>query len=370
MISPARRIAAAGALAAALFVAPLASAQYTNDPFFDWTVLQSQAIGLERAALRLRIVQAVEPPYDADFAEIVENLTGPDFQRFGATLAAADKNFADDLYEVLDAIAEGVEEGEDISDLVPVGLDMLATAYDMVIPPEIRALPAFKGGLLAQLLLGDGGVSEGLAEAFDEEWEFANGWASAQRAKELWAEIESLATADQALEINDAIAEIDAIYTSAEPPETLAGVYPEEAETPAQRIVGFLEVVLDSALYSGRDQVRLLTHLIDVAAPACQSYEAGEDGLGREVMYAVFDHYAGETTGLGALIGLFAPEVNDVAMAALANLVIVEGNGDEDEDSASGSASGGGEEVVEMDAAEACHALVGAFGEARSVLGG
>jgi hypothetical protein len=368
-----RRAAAGVGLAAAIVVAPAALAQYTNEPFFEWTVMQSRAIGLELAAQRLRIVAALEPPYDEEFAEVVENLTGADFERFAGTLEAADEDLAEQLYEMLDAIAEGVEEGEDVADLVPLGLEMLATAYDLVIPAELRDLPAFKGGVMAQLLLGEGGVAEGLEEAFEEEWEFANGWAATQRIKVLWADVASLATDQQRADIDEMIAIIDEIYPSPEPPETFAGIDPEEAETPSQRIVGILEVVLDSALYSGRDQVRLLSHLEDVAGPACESYEAGDNALGREAMYAILDHYAGETTGLGDLIGLFAPEVHEEAMEALEQLVIVEGDDDDEGEEAGegeGPVSDDDDEDDDMDAAGACNALVEALGEARSVLGG
>ena len=360
------RIAAAAAgLAGALTTATIASAQYTNEPFFEWTVMQSQAIGLERAMQRLRIVQALEPPFDDEFAEVVENLIGADFERFGGTLAERDDVLAEQLFDILGAIAEGVEDGEDVAELLPVATEMLSTAYDLVIPPDVQALPAFKGGIVAQLLLGEGGVAEGLEEAFVEEWEFANGWGATQRVKVLWADLEGLATPQQLADINEMIVAFDAIYPSPEPPGTFAGIDPEEAETPAQRMAGLLEAVLDTALYSGRDQVRLLRHLGDVAGRACESYETGNDGVGREIMYAVFDHYAGETTGLGALIGLFAPEVHDEAMEALENLVIVE------EDADDGAPAGGDEEDEDaMDPAQACNALVDALEEAGSVLGG
>jgi hypothetical protein len=334
--------------------------------------MQSRAIGLELAAQRLRIVQALAPPYDEEFAKVVENLIGPDFERFAGTLAAADEDLAEQLYEVLDTIAEGIEEGEDVADLVPTGLDMLATAYDLVIPAELRDLPAFKGGVMAQLLLGEGGVAEGLEEAFEEEWEFANGWAATQRIKVLWADVMALANDQQRADIEEMIAVLDEIYPSPEPPETFAGIDPEEAETPSQRIVGILEVVLDSALYSGRDQVRLLRHLEDIAGPACESYEAGDDALGREAIYVVLDHYAGETTGLGDLIGLFAPEVHEKAMVSLEQLVIVE-EADDDKGEDAGEGEGPADDDDDdddMDAAGACNALVEALGEARSVLGG
>ncbi len=334
-----RTTVAVGALAAAMAAAPMASAQYTSDPFFESTVQLSQAIGLELALQRLRIVEAVEEP-DDEFAEVVENLTGPDFQRFGGTLEELNDELADELFEILGEIAEEVEEGEldEALEMVPDARAMLEEAYDLVVPPDVRDNPAFKGAVMAQLLLGEGGVAEGLEEAFEEEWEFANGWAATQRIKVLWEDIRSMADDQQQADVDEMIAAFDVIYPSPQPPESLAGIDPEEAETPAQRMLGFLEVIVDAQLYSGRDQARLVGHLVEVAATGCAYYADGEDELGREVMYAVFDHYAGETTGLGDLIGLFAPEIHEEAMEAFETLVVVEEEDDDEE--GEGSESG------------------------------
>jgi hypothetical protein len=192
-----------------------------------------------------------------------------------------------------------------------------------MIPPEIRDLPAFRGGVIAQLLLGEGGVAEGLEEAFVEKWEYANGWAATQRVAELWSGIADLATPEQQSDVDEMIVAFNAIYPSPIPPASFAGIDPEDAETPAQRMAGLLESVLDTALYSGRDQLRLISHLADLTATACDAYDAGDLRIGQGVIYAVYSHY-GDTTGLGALIGLFAPEVNDRAMAAFRSLVTVE----------------------------------------------
>lgn len=393
---------AAGALAVGFAVAtPAAHAQYTHQPFFDHTVELSRAIGVELAAQRLRIVMALEPPFDDEFAEVVENLTGPDWERFGGTLAALDGEMAEALHERLEAIAEGVEEGEDVTGLVPEALRMLAEAYDKVVPVALQNDTAFQGAIIAQLLLGEGGVAEGLEEAFEEEWEYANGWAATQRVRVLWSGLASMATSDMRADIEETIAAFDAIYPSPEPPDSFAGIDPEEAETPAQRMLGFVETVVDAELYSGRDQGRLIAHLESLAAAGCESYEAGDDAIAREVMYAVFDHYAGETTGLGSLIGLFAPEVHEEAMEAFESLVTVEEEGDDDDEAAEEAAvdddAAAGDDAAAMDAdngavdgedaegdddddddegetaiggAEACEALVEALGEGRSILGG
>jgi hypothetical protein len=364
---------AVGALAAAIAAAPIVSAQYTHNPFFDSTLVLSQAIGFELALQRLFIVENVPAPWDEEFGEVVENLAGPDWERFGGTLASLDAGLAEELHELLEEIAEEAEEGEadEVMEMLPDARALLQQAYDLVVPPEVRNDPAIRGGIMAQLLLGEGGVAEGLEEAFEEEWEFANGWAATQRIKVLWADIRGMATADQQLEIDDAIAEFDRIYPSPFPPESLAGVDPEEGETPAQRMVGVLEVVLDTQLYAGRDLVALSAFLEDFAAQACPMFADGNEAQGREVIYAVMDHYAGETTGLGDLIGLFAPEVFEEAEKALAQLVLVEEEEEEGEESDdSDEEEEEDERPTGAEAAAACNALVEAIGEGRAVLGG
>lgn len=328
-----RKAVVGGALAAALSTSSPAVGQYANEPFFEWTVLQSQAVGFELALQRLRIIDAVDQPYQIDFPEIVESLAASDYERFGGVLVELDYELALYLYNTLGGVAETVEEGGltdgpggavNVNSVVPVARELLLEAYDLVVPREIREQPAFKAGIMAQLLLGEGGVAEGLEEAFVERWEYANGWSATQRVKALWAQLAPLATTQQQADVEEMIALLDEIYLSPRPPESFAGLDPEEAETPAQRLVGLLETIVDTALYSGRDQARLLNHLIELTGPACETYAAGDLRAAQVTIYAVADHYVGETTGLGSLIGLFAPEVHDQAVTALRDLVTLE----------------------------------------------
>ena len=372
-------------LVGALAMAPTASAQYTHDPFFEQTLLQSQAIGFEHILRDLRMIEALDRPYPSVLTEIVHDMVGRDRDRFSATLAGLDPALAVEFFQVIDAIDEGVERNElvaldviDVVSLIQVGFALLDDAYALVVPQETQNDPVFKAAIMAQLLLGDGGVAEGLAEAFEEEWQFANGWAATQRIKVLWEDIRGLATPEQQFEIDDAIAALDAIYPSVEPPQTFAGLDPEAAETVAQRMVGFLESIVDAQLYSGRDELRLVAHLAVLATEGCAHYEAGADELGREVIYAVYDHYAGETTGLGAVMELFSPATHAMAMSAFDVLVAV----DDDDDgglqtigelvNADEAAAPGAEatETEEMDGSRACRTLLEGLDEGRAVLGG
>lgn len=373
-----RSTAAIGAVTTALLAAPIASAQYAADPLFDTTVAQSQAIGFEQILNAFRIFEAVPRSDYEEIDEQVEMMTGAHLERFIGTLRERDPDLADALQQQLEGVADTVEDGNNPDILLPVARQLLAEAYDTVVPPEIHNQPAFIGGLIAQLLLGEGGVSEGLEEAFDEPWEWANGWSSLQRVKELWAEVSGAASPELAANIEQMITSLDAIFTQAEPPEDFAGMIAEEAEPFAQGMVGYLESVLDAQLYTGRDPIRLIAHLTDLAGPACQSYEAGKDEIGRETIYAIFDNF-GDTTGLGDMIGLFDPEVGEMmetAFGGLIPLAVAEDADDDDNEdggggassSASGSGSGDGSDV--MTGAPACNALIEALEEARSVLGG
>ena len=155
------------ALSAALW--PTAGlAQYAAQPFFDNTVALSQAYGLESIGLRLDLATTFEAPYDEELVETIEGVTGAPLERFEATLTAADAELARDLREALQEVVEAAEEGEDTSAAVAQARELLAQAYEVVIPADLRETPAFTGGILIQLLLAEEGVAEGYEEAVED----------------------------------------------------------------------------------------------------------------------------------------------------------------------------------------------------------
>jgi hypothetical protein len=380
----------AGAIAIAVAWAPSAVAQNANDPFFESTVQLSQAIGFERVFQELLVIQSLDRPYPSELNEVIHGIVGDHFKRFVGTLSDIDADLAAELFRVLDAIDEGIERNQlvaldviDVVSWVQIAFALLDDAYNLVVPREIRDEPTFRAAIMAQLLLGEGGVADSLKVAFSEEWQFADGWAATQRVKVMWAGIRDLATTEQQIEVDEAIAALDDIYTSIQP--SLEGLEPEEAEAPAQRVVGLLETVVDAQLYVGRDPLGLAGYLTQLAAEGCTHYEAGDDRRGREVMYAVLDHYAGDTTGFGATIGTLAPEAHVAAIGALEALVAVDDirdvgrlvnirraiNAAENAPVGAAPVPAAAVDEVEMTGGgEVCRSLVEALGEANAVLGG
>jgi len=350
--------------------APGAQAQYTHNPFFESMHLHSQVFGLEMIAQRLRLVNALNAPLDEEFMEQVEAMTESNFLRFGGTLASLDGALAETLFDALEAVAEAAEDGENANALVAEAQTHLATAYDLLVDPAIRNTAAFKAAVLANLLLAEGGVAEAYEEAVEELWEFPNGWSGLIRVRELWAEIEPLATPQQVADGREMIDELTVLFPNPEPPDPFVGKNPEEAEAPAQRMVGILEEVADAALYPGRDLGILAGHLADVIVPSCQSYANGADAIGAEGIFSVHDQYASH---LGFLMDLIAPEVHEQATSHFAGLIVVEDDDDDDGDDEGepGDGDGDGDDHDDdVSAAEACLGLIDAFMEAKRVVGG
>ena len=372
MNKPVRNLLAATAFVFAVPAATTASAQYTNDPFFDWTVVMSQGYGIEMAMIRIDVLDAIEGPVDPDLIEVVEQMAKGDWERFGGTLAARDPELAGELYEYLAAFEEVLEDGEPADDLFEPTRALLAQAYDIVIDPAIRESAAYKGAIIAQLLLAEGGVAEGYEEAEEEIFAYSMGWGTLQRVKELWAEIEGPLTDGQKQEAGQLVGILDALYPQAAPPEEWVGQNPEEAEAPAQLLMGIVETAADANLYAGRDLGRLARHLADTVAPSCALIEAGDDALAREAFYPAADHFFGETTGLADLVNLFDPEIFERAEGLIPLFALLEEEEEDDDDaSAAPAAAGDDDDDEEYEyGVEACEALVQTFRDAQAMLGG
>jgi hypothetical protein len=337
---------------AALTVGALsfASAQTGADPFFDQTMVQSHAYGVEMVLLRLSLVDAYEPPVHEDLMEQIEKALGRDVPRFLGTLQQRDPELATDLVEALEAVEEAAEDGEDATELAAAARELTLRAYEVLVDDATRASLSFQGAVLADLLLADDGVAEAYEDAAEEElWEYANGWGALQRVRTLWHQLAPHADARQIADVEEMLTFLaENVYPTREPPEAITG-NPEEAEASAHRMVGLLETIVDASLYSGRDLPLLAGHLADLMAPSCDAFEAGNDTLGVEGAHAARNHYRKH---LRRLLDLVAPELHERIADHLDAL------------------TGREDAPYPDDPAAACRDLVEGLVEARAALGG
>ncbi|HET9027587.1 MAG TPA: hypothetical protein VFN07_08695, partial [Trueperaceae bacterium] len=221
-------------------LAGTAFAQYGYAPFFDQPLVQNRGYGLELVLQRLRIVDAFPAPLNDELKEQVEEMLDSDVKRFVGTLEQRDAQLAADLLEALAELTELVDSGEDASAATQAARELVWRAYDVVVHPDIWRSPAYIGGLIADLTLGEGGVAEGYEEAADggeDLWVFTSGWSALQRVNKLWAELLDVANAQQRADVEEMLVILNGLYPQAQPPEAITGS-PEEAEAPVQRMLG------------------------------------------------------------------------------------------------------------------------------------
>lgn len=355
-----------GALAMGCMLLPASGfAQYTNSPFYDHTVALSQAYGLEALGLRLDLATAFSPPYDEELAETIEGVSGLDHARFKGTLEQRDSALATALAAALADVADQVEEGGDAVEAVSEARELLGKAYALLIPADLEDTRAFKAGVIINLLLAEGGVAEGYEEAVEnsEPWEYPSGWAALQRVKALWAEVAGPASPQQLADGEEMLELLDTLYPQAEPPASVAGLNPEEAESPAQRLGGIVETVADADLYPGRDLGRLAGHLSEVTAEVCSAY-AEQPEIAAETIYAVYDLYAAH---LAEVAVLFASDAEQRAVALFASMI---GAGGDDDDSDGAPAVEEEAVAVQLSAADGCAQLSATLVELKAAFGG
>ncbi len=350
-------------LLAAAAATLMAVAPAQAEPFFENMTLQSQAYGLELVGVRLTLVEAFDP-VPTELEESLEGFFDHDLPRFMGTLASLEPALADELAAALENVVEGVEAGEvEATDLADAQA-AIARAYDLIVPAD-RRTPAFWGAVVTDLLLGEPGVAEALEEALEEGevWEYPLGWAALQRVEVLWSELAPLASDEEASFGRQYLDILGAIYTSPEPPAVLPA-NPEEAEGPAQSLVGIVESVVDASLYTGRDFGRLAAELAVETGAACTAYAAGDDAIAVETLFAVSTHY---DANLVDMLELFDPDLAEVTGGILQALLGLEEEDDEEAPSAAGEND---EEDVLDDPAATCTELVEAMEEAQALLGG
>lgn len=293
----------------------------TTNPYFDQTVLMSQAFGLEMISRRLTLIDRYT--MSAPLLRQVRKMPHIDFARIHGTLRARDPQLADEMFQAMWATIEAVANGGDVPGSMARMKGILATARDTLISPTFQRTAAYKGALAIDLLLAGDGVAEAFEEAFVDLAEYPNGWVALQRVKQLWAELEPLANEAAKAEAREALAALDKFYPSPVPPASMAatGHIGEDAEAEAQHLANIIEQVVQADLFPGRDLPRLTEHLTALIGTACVAYDTGEDYIGQETAYAVGHHYGQQLIGL---LGILNPTLNAGIVELLGKLVSVD----------------------------------------------
>jgi hypothetical protein len=144
---------------------------------------------------------------------------------------------------------------------------------------------------MASLLLDEGGVAEGYEEAVEGEAPaYTTGWFALQRVKALWDGLAPQATPEQAGDVGAMLAILDGLFPTEALPARLSPD-PEQAEAPAQMLVGLLEGVADADLYPGRNLAAAAGLVHSIAAGACARIEAGDDDVGAEELRIAGAYY-------------------------------------------------------------------------------
>jgi hypothetical protein len=281
-----------------LVLAPgTASAQsgYASAPFREAPVAVAQAAALERIEATARAL-AVTPPSveDADEREEIEEGEGgpmADFALFRASLAAWSPELARSLDGAIGTLLETAEAGEDASGAAGAVVALSQEARDALFGGA-NGDPVFRAALAASLLLDEGGVAEAYGEASEGEASaYAVGWFTLQRVKALWLGLAGEATPEQTADVEAMLGMLDGLLPRRAAPERLSPD-PEQAEAPAQQLVGLLEAITDAELYPGRDLANATSLVHDLATRGCSSIEAGDDGLGVEELTIAAAYYA------------------------------------------------------------------------------
>lgn len=329
---------------AALLLAPTVvgaqSSSYANAPFREHPMEVAQAAALERieaAARALAVTGASDDDDDeAETADDDQAAThggeeedeegGPliDFGLLRASLAAASPALEAKLAAAIEKMVEGAEDGKDIAEPAEEVIRLSEKARGELLTPAVTDMPGFQAALMASLLLDEGGVAEGYEEATEGEASaYAVGYFALQRIKWLWEGLAGRASPQQSTDVKAMLAMLDELFPSQDMPERLSSD-PEQAEAPAQQLVGLLEGIADAELYLGRDLAAATAVVHDLAVKGCTLLEAGKEALGVEELRVAAAYY-GQT--VRDTLGMMAPE----AAAAIAEVLeeLDEGEADE-----------------------------------------
>ncbi len=324
-----RRPAAHRTLRLALVLAALgavvpAVASARAEPFGDDLAAIASAFAAERMAARLESLASSSGPEGADArstpaaapsgedGDAVAATLADDWPMLGADLARLDAALASTLRGSLAAVAGAADAGE--RGLAAARAAAYAHDAAATLEGEHAGGAAFMGAVASLLLVGDGGVAETYGNGVEagDVAAFATGRAELERVRALWGELSAGADPRQRFEAEDALSTLDALFR-ARPRGAAAGGAGDDAETPALRLVGFLEEILDADLVPDRDLARLVRALGAEAARACG---AGAAALDRGRAIVAF-YYGGFVAPTAAML---APDADAMTRAALDEL--------------------------------------------------
>lgn len=340
----------AAAVAAFLVTPAVAGAQdsYANAPFRDTPVQLAQAAALDRIAAFAKALAAAGPLAEADAdgddqAEGEDEEGGPldDFALVRGSLAEKAPEVGQRLAGAIGAMVEGGGEATEAAAEVPA---LVEAARDKLLLAEAVAAPHFGAALMSSLLLDEGGVAEGYEGAVDgRALAYSTSYFALERVKALWEGIAPAASPEQVADVGEMLTMLDALFPGGKRPEALSAD-PEQAEAPAQQLVGLLEAVTDADLYPGRDLPGAADRVRDIVVAGCEALDDGDADVGLETLTIAATYY-GST--LADTLVVMAPEAGD---AIAENLESVQ-------------------ESEPGEAVEACPPLLDALAAGRKALG-
>lgn len=296
--------------------------KHKYDPFFDNMVYQSQVYGVEMVGQRLAMAGAFPPPVNPQLVPQLQRMEKRDYARFKGTLALRNPTLEKDLAAALRAVMVNIETSKVATAEITKAQALLNDASKIIVDQTVRDQPAFRGAVLANLLVANDGVAEAFEDAIRENWGFPNGWAALRRVEVLWKDLEPMASPPIRQEMASILDILKTSYYAQPAPKIpFPNEDAEDVEALAHQAINLLEQVTDATLYTGRDMVRLTLHMADVIAPACEAYAKGNKTLGDEPIHAVLDHYRNQIAGA---LDLLAPELRQQATLLFPKMVEVE----------------------------------------------
>jgi hypothetical protein len=355
---------AATAIVALLLAPAVAGAQpagYANAPFRDHPVEVAQGAALERIGVAARALAVTGVSDEADDEAKAsdddqakagggeekedDEEGGPlvDFGLLRASLAATSPELEEKLAGAIEEMVEGAEHGKDAAEPAEEVIRRTEEARGKLLPAAVADTPAFQTALMASLLLEEGGVAEGYQEAAaGKAAAYFIGYFALQRVKSRWQGLTGRASPEQSTDVAAMLAMLDGLFPSQEMPEHLSPD-PEQAEAPAQQLVGLLEGLAEAELYLGRDLAAATGVVHDLAAKGCASLAAGKEAIGIEELRIAAGYY---DQTVRDTLDMMAPEAASAIKDGLEE--VDEGEADE--------------------VAEACSPLLNALAEGRLAL--